>query len=69
MPRSTDQTVEAGLPIVGQIPYLRSSANQAAGEGIVDALCNEMGITIPVAIHADHYGIKNDKELEAAKGV
>src|SRR5665648_1251890 len=24
---------------------------------IVDALCNEMGITIPVAIHADHYGI------------
>ena len=34
---------------------------------IVDALCNEMGITIPVAIHADHYGIKNDKDLEAAK--
>jgi fructose-bisphosphate aldolase class II len=34
---------------------------------IVDALCNEMGITVPVAIHADHYGIKNDKDLEAAK--
>jgi len=34
---------------------------------IVDALCNEMGITIPVAIHADHYGIKNDKDLDAAK--
>jgi len=34
---------------------------------IVDALCNEMGITIPVAIHADHYGIKNDKDLAAAK--
>jgi fructose-bisphosphate aldolase class II len=33
----------------------------------VDALCNEMGITVPVAIHADHYGIKNDKDLEAAK--
>jgi fructose-bisphosphate aldolase class II len=34
---------------------------------IVDALCNEMGITVPVAIHADHYGIKNDQDLAAAK--
>ena len=34
---------------------------------IVDALCNEMGITIPVAVHADHYGIKNDKDLAQAK--
>ncbi len=34
---------------------------------LVDAACNELGITIPVAIHADHYGIKNDKELEAAR--
>ncbi len=34
---------------------------------IVDALCNEMGITVPVAIHADHYGIKNDKDLAAAR--
>lgn len=34
---------------------------------IVDALCNEMGITVPVAIHADHYGIKNDMDLAAAK--
>jgi fructose-bisphosphate aldolase class II len=33
---------------------------------IVDALCNEMGITIPVAIHADHYGIKNEKDLAQA---
>src|ERR671931_2917041 len=23
---------------------------------IVDALCNELSITVPVAIHADHYG-------------
>jgi fructose-bisphosphate aldolase class II len=34
---------------------------------IVDALCNEMGISVPVAIHADHYGIKNDKDLATAK--
>ncbi|MBN2061827.1 MAG: class II fructose-bisphosphate aldolase [Deltaproteobacteria bacterium] len=33
----------------------------------VDALCNEMGITIPVAIHADHYGIKGPKDVETAK--
>ena len=34
----------------------------------VDAVCNELGLTIPVAIHADHYGIKSEKEIEAAKG-
>jgi len=34
---------------------------------VVDAICNELGIAIPVAIHADHYGIKSDKDLAAAK--
>ncbi len=34
---------------------------------LVDTMCNELGITIPVAIHADHYGIKNEKDLAAAK--
>ena len=33
----------------------------------VDKLCNEMGITVPVAVHADHYGIKNDKDVEQAR--
>jgi len=33
----------------------------------VDAACNELGITIPVAIHADHYGIKTESDLEKAK--
>jgi fructose-bisphosphate aldolase, class II len=33
----------------------------------VDAICNELGITVPVAVHADHYGIKNDKDIEKAK--
>jgi fructose-bisphosphate aldolase class II len=33
---------------------------------IVDALCNEMGITIPVAVHADHYGMKSAKDLAQA---
>jgi len=33
----------------------------------VDAACNEMGITVPVALHADHYGIKGDADIEKAK--
>ncbi|MDR0355588.1 MAG: class II fructose-bisphosphate aldolase [Deltaproteobacteria bacterium] len=33
----------------------------------VDAVLNELGLTVPVAIHADHYGIKNDKDLAKAK--
>jgi fructose/tagatose bisphosphate aldolase len=32
----------------------------------VDSLCNEMGITIPVAIHADHYGIKSQDDVAQA---
>jgi len=32
----------------------------------VDAVCNELGITVPVAIHADHYGIKSDEDIRAA---
>ena len=34
---------------------------------LVDAFCNEMGITIPIAIHADHYGIKSDIDVQKAK--
>jgi fructose-bisphosphate aldolase class II len=34
---------------------------------VVDALCNELAITVPVAIHADHYGIKSDKDVAAAQ--
>jgi len=33
----------------------------------VDAICNELGITVPVAIHADHYGIKKEQDIDAAK--
>ncbi len=32
----------------------------------VDALCNELAITVPVAIHADHYGIKKESDIPAA---
>ena len=34
---------------------------------LVDGACNELGITIPVAVHADHYGIKSEQDVEAAK--
>ena len=34
---------------------------------IVDTVCNELGITVPVAIHGDHYGIKGGKDVQAAR--
>ena len=34
---------------------------------LVDQVCNELGITIPVAIHADHYGIKKEEDVKPAK--
>jgi fructose/tagatose bisphosphate aldolase len=34
---------------------------------LVDDLCNQFAITVPVAIHADHYGIKGPKDIETAK--
>ena len=33
----------------------------------VDALCNQLGITVPVAIHADHFGIKKEADIAPAK--
>lgn len=32
-----------------------------------DAFMNELGITVPVAIHADHFGIKSPEDIEPAK--
>ncbi|UCF31089.1 MAG: class II fructose-bisphosphate aldolase [bacterium] len=34
---------------------------------LVDSLANELGITVPIAIHADHYGIKGDADVEKAR--
>ena len=34
---------------------------------IVDALCNQLGITVPVAIHADHYTIKSAQDVARSK--
>lgn len=33
----------------------------------VDQICNELGITVPVAIHADHYGIKKASDIAPAR--
>lgn len=33
----------------------------------VDQICNELGITIPVAIHADHYGLKKEEDIAPAR--
>ena len=32
-----------------------------------DAVMNELSITVPVAIHADHYGIKSQKDVVSAR--
>ncbi|OQY52898.1 MAG: ketose-bisphosphate aldolase [Desulfobacteraceae bacterium 4572_89] len=34
---------------------------------LTDAIMNELGITIPVAIHGDHFGIKTQSDIEPAK--
>jgi len=34
---------------------------------LVDDMCNQFNITIPVAIHADHYGIKGPDDIKTAK--
>ena len=33
----------------------------------VDAVCNELNIRVPVAIHADHYGIKTPEDVPFAR--
>jgi len=33
----------------------------------VDAIANELGVTVPVAVHADHYGIKKASDIETAR--
>ncbi|MCB2187179.1 MAG: class II fructose-bisphosphate aldolase [Deltaproteobacteria bacterium] len=33
----------------------------------VDQVMNELGITVPVAVHADHYGIKGQKDINQAQ--
>jgi fructose-bisphosphate aldolase class II len=33
----------------------------------VDSLCNELGITVPIAIHADHYQVKGEADVEKAR--
>ncbi len=33
----------------------------------VDAFANELGVTVPIAIHADHFGIKATSDVDLAK--
>lgn len=33
----------------------------------IDTFCNELGITVPVAVHADHFGLKKSPEVEKAR--
>jgi fructose/tagatose bisphosphate aldolase len=64
---------EANAAIIIEIAKSEGGANAYCGVNYwniarqVDALCNELGITVPIAVHADHYGIKGEKDVEAAK--
>ncbi len=64
---------KANAPIIIEIAKSEGGANAYCAINYwniartVDALCNELGITIPVAIHADHYGIKSQSDIAAAK--
>ncbi len=49
----------------GATPYCATNYWNMARQ--VDALCNELSITVPVAIHADHYGIKTVADLPFAR--
>jgi fructose/tagatose bisphosphate aldolase len=63
----------ANAALIVEIAKSEGGANAYCGVNFwnlamqVDAICNELGITIPVAIHADHYGIKSDEDVEVAK--
>lgn len=63
----------ANAAIIIEIAKSEGGANAYCGVSLwnmarqVDAVCNELGITVPVAIHADHYGIKGDKDVETAR--
>ena len=49
----------------GPEPYCATSYWNLARH--VDALGNELGITVPVAVHADHFGVASAEEIAAAK--
>ena len=63
----------ANAPIIMEIAKSEGGASAYCATNFwnlalqVDATMNELGITVPVAIHADHYGIKGDKDVETGK--
>ncbi|MFA6900916.1 MAG: class II fructose-bisphosphate aldolase [Desulfurivibrionaceae bacterium] len=63
----------ANAPIIIEIARSEGGANAYCPTNYwnmamqVDQAMNELGITVPVAIHADHYGIKKETELDFAK--
>jgi fructose/tagatose bisphosphate aldolase len=64
---------KANAAIIVEIAKSEGGANAYCGINFwnlarqVDAICNELDITVPVAIHADHYGIKGAGDVETAK--
>ncbi|MDY6970983.1 MAG: class II fructose-bisphosphate aldolase [Thermodesulfobacteriota bacterium] len=63
----------ANAAIIIEIAKSEGGANAYCGVNFwnlarqVDAVMNELRITVPVAIHADHYGIKSEQDVETGK--
>lgn len=64
---------EANAAIIIEIAKSEGGANAYCASNLwnlarqVDAIGNELQISVPVAVHADHYGIKNVNDFETAK--
>ena len=64
---------KANAPVIIEIARSEGGASSYCAVSLwnmamqVDAAMNELGITVPVAIHADHYQIKTQKDVEKAK--
>ncbi len=63
----------ANAPLIIEIAKSEGGANAYCAVNLwnmatfVDAAANELGVTVPIAVHADHYGIKGPADLERAR--
>ncbi len=63
----------ANAPLIIEIAKSEGGANAYCAVNLwnmatfVDAAANELGVTVPIAVHADHYAIKGSSDLERAR--
>ncbi len=63
----------ANAPLIIEIAKSEGGANAYCAVNLwnmatfVDAAANELGVTVPIAVHSDHYAIKGSSDLERAR--